>query len=215
MTEIILTDSETYLHPTPAGAFYCVSGAQPTPARLFLGMLLRQERSPRLDDSMLMSGSGIDDVDQARRLLFHAQKLGWIQGFSEPRTTPDTALESLLPELLSALSVNGRVLLADEQGFYLATAGFPHEVAEELSALSADLASLHARRAALLEDNLGLSSGAWAIVDAAGNGRIGFWPLFVGSRRFVLVVSGLPRFNCTGFVTLAAVLCRRYSDVPT
>jgi hypothetical protein len=42
------------------------------------------------------------------------------------------------------------VLLADDQGFYLACNGYAHEVAEEISALSAEISMVHARRTGLL-----------------------------------------------------------------
>lgn len=155
--------------------------------------------------------AGIADEEQLLTLLHHVDGLGWVQGLESPLRCNDESLEVQLPKLLKVLSVHGKVLLADQQGFYLASSGFPHEVAEELSALSADLASMHARRSGLLINNLGLASSAWAIVDAAGNGKIGFWPLFIGSQRFVLVISGIPQFNHPDFVNLVWVLSRRYA----
>jgi hypothetical protein len=102
-------------------------------------------------------------------------------------------------------------LLADIQGFYLASHGFPHDVAEELSALSAELTNIHERRAVLLMDNLGVSSNAWALIDVFGNSQIGFWPLFIGSNRFVIVISGVPHFNQPEFVKLIWALSKRYA----
>jgi hypothetical protein len=102
-------------------------------------------------------------------------------------------------------------LLADDQGFYLATSGFPHEVAEELSALSAELAIIHKRRSGLLMNNMGFDSHAWAIVNAFGNSQIGFWPVFVGKHQFVIVISGIPHFNQPEFVSLIWALSNRYS----
>ncbi len=106
----------------------------------------------------------------------------------------------------------GKVLLADEQGLYLASSGLPHEVAEELSALSADLATVHKRRSGLLYNNLGIGSHAWAIVDAFGNSQVGFWPIFIGSHRFVIVIAGVPHFNQSEFVTLIWALSKRYTN---
>lgn len=56
-----------------------------------------------------------------------------MQGVDTPLQAPAGALEDVLPGLLAAISESGKVLLADDQGFYLACSGFPHEVAEELS----------------------------------------------------------------------------------
>jgi hypothetical protein len=112
------------------------------------------------------------------------------------------------------MSENGKVLLADMQGFYIASHGFPHEVAEELSGLSAELASIHERRSGLLMNNLGLVSNAWAIVDVFGNSQIGFWPLFIGKNRFVIAISGVPHFNQPEFVDLVWALSMRYAVKP-
>ena len=119
-----------------------------------------------------------------------------------------------MPTLLPALSREGKILLADSQGFYLHSHGFPHEAAEELSALSAEIATLHARRAGVLNRNLGLNGSAWALTNAAGHSQLGFWPLFVGSERFVLVISGAPAFNQPQLVELAFVLHKRFGMQP-
>ncbi|SMF96011.1 hypothetical protein SAMN02949497_3390 [Methylomagnum ishizawai] len=210
MANFVLAE-EMYVHPTPAGTYYAVSATDPNPSRRMIQSLLRKQSSPRLALEDLRAWSEIEDEEQALSLLYHAQGLGWVQGFDAPRHCNEQPLEIQLPGLLKTLAVQGKVLLADHQGFYLASSGFPHEVAEELSALSADLANLHARRSGLLVNNLGLASSAWAIVDASGNGKIGFWPLFIGAQRFVLVISGMPHFNHPDFVNLVWILSRRYA----
>jgi hypothetical protein len=55
--------------------------------------------------------------------------------------------------LLPALSPHRKMPLADSLRFYLYSRGFTHEVAEELSALSADLSRLHGRRSGALNRN--------------------------------------------------------------
>lgn len=202
--------SGLFLYPTSAGAYYAVSAADSDKARRFLLKLLQQSNSPELNIEHLLQLTETDEPEKALQLLHHCQKLGWVQGLTEAIAAPQQALEELLPPLLSKVSETGKVLLADEQGFYLATSGFPHETAEELSALSAELASIHSRRAGLLTNNLGVASQAWGIVDAYGGSQIGFWPLFIGSHRFVLVVAGVPHFNHAEYVTLIWSLCVRY-----
>jgi hypothetical protein len=202
---------DIYVHPTPAGTYYAVSGTDHNPSRRLIQALLQKQSSPRLTLEGLRDWANIDDEEQILSLLYHIQGLGWVQGLDAPLECNEQPLEIQLPILLRELTFHGKVLLADNQGFYLASSGFPHEVAEELSALSADLASLHMRRSGLLVNNLGLASSAWAIVDAAGNGKIGFWPVFIGNQRFVLVVSGVPQFNHPDFVNLVWVLSRRYA----
>ncbi len=197
--------------PSPAGAYYAVSRPEDEVPRRLLRRLLGQPSSPLLSIDGVRDWSGMNDDDSAMELLSHIQALGWIEGMDAPVTPPEGRLEDTLPELLAPLSGNGKVLLADEQGFYLCSQGFAHETAEELSALSAGLATLHERHAGLLKNNLGLRSNAWAVVDAAGNSEVGFWPMYIGQQRFVLVAGGMPRLNQPALTQLIWALSIRYA----
>ena len=209
MDKFTLTEG-LHLYPTPAGAYYAISAPDSDKTRRFLIRLLQQEQTPALNLEQLQKLMEIDDAEKALELLLHCQKLAWVQGVDQALQAPQGALEEILPDLLGSISENGEVLLADDQGFYLACSGFAHEVAEELSALSAELATVHKRRSGLLINNMGISSHAWAIVDPFGNSQIGFWPLFVGAQRFVLAIKGIPHFNRDEFVRLVWVLLTRY-----
>lgn len=202
-----------YLAATPAGAYLATQQPADEPARRLLLALLAAETTPALTPASLAGWCGLDD-EAAAELFVRLTRMALVESFASPRAPAGGALEKPLPGLLAQTSGSGRALLADSQGFYLATAGFPHEAAEELSALSADLASMHDRHARLLHNNLAMASSAWALVDAAGNSRIGFWPLFVGRQRFTLVIGGLPRLNQPAFVDLVGALARRYAAVP-
>ncbi|MDT4331718.1 MULTISPECIES: hypothetical protein [unclassified Methylomonas] len=199
-----------YLYPTPAGAYYAIASPAEDKPRRFLNQLLKLEQTPELTEGRLMALMETDETEKAMQLLSYCQKLGWVQGLDAPITAPQGALEDILPAMLGLIAESGKVLLADDQGFYLACSGFPHEVAEELSALSAELATVHKRRSGLLVNNLGIASHALAIVDPFGNSQIGFWPMFVGKHRFVLAISGVPHFNHAEFVSLAWALITRY-----
>ncbi|BAO45714.1 roadblock/LC7 domain-containing protein [Thiolapillus brandeum] len=202
-----------YLAPTPAGAFYCSASPQEDPARHLLQSLISQRQSPVLDNASLEAWCGTSTED-ATTLLYHMQRQSLVQGLSKPQICPEGPLEEVIPFLLPALSGDNKALLADDQGFYVASSGFPHESAEELAALSASLGLLHKRHQRLLNKNLGYQGNAWTLGDAAGNSQIGFWPLFVGTQRFSLVISGLPRFNQNAFSRLVWSLGIRYGDQP-
>ncbi|BBA35612.1 uncharacterized protein sS8_3675 [Methylocaldum marinum] len=212
MKDYVLAE-QLYLHPTPGGAYHAVTTKANSPAKQLIRNLLQMEASPALTLTGLKKWSNIEDAEKAYAMLHYAQEVRWLQGLKAPLECPNQPLSEILPTLLGQLSSQAKVLLADSQGFYLATHGFPHEVAEELSALSADLANLHERRSGLLLNNLGLNSSAWSVVDAAGNSKVGFWPLYLGKERFVLVAAGMPRFNRPDFVTLVWILSRRYAGV--
>ncbi|WP_045223722.1 hypothetical protein [Methyloterricola oryzae] len=211
MGQFILSDG-LYVYPTPAGTYYAFSSAARQPAQELLRALLAEPVTPMLTLDGLQRWSTLEDPDQAMSLLHHAQQARWVQGFEAPLRCPSQAVEESVPPLLAALSSQGRGLLADSQGFHLASAGFPHEVAEELSGLSAELASMNERRSGLLLNNMGLASSAWSVADAAGTSRLGFWPIYVGGLRFVLVIQGAPRLNQPEYVRLVWILNQRFNS---
>lgn len=210
MTEYQLLD-DCYVLPTPAGAYYATAAEVDEPARRLLLALLGENQSQLLSVPQLARWTGIKNQQDILELLYRIQTLGWIQGETDTQQSPPGTLEDTLPELLACFSGSGKALLSDHQGFYLATHGFTHETAEELSALGADIAALHKRHSRLLNNNVGLDSSAWAIVDAAGHSEIGFWPLYLGKQQFVLALSGIPHLNQLAFVQLVWALAKRYN----
>ncbi|MFZ5535986.1 MAG: hypothetical protein ACOZAP_00695 [Pseudomonadota bacterium] len=202
--------SGLHIAPSPAGAYYAASSPLDDPARATLIRLLGHIESPPFTVDALRELTGLNDEQAALEHIYRLQDLGLVQGLREPRHSPQGSLETALPGILAELAGRGKALLADEQGFYLATHGFHHETAEELAGLSADLGSLHTRHVGLLEGNLGLRTSAWALINAGGVSEIGFWPLFVGRYRFVLIISGTPNLHQAATLDLVWMLFRRY-----
>jgi hypothetical protein len=202
-----------FLKPTPAGAYYAIAEAVDTPPRRLLRNLLGCSQTPEMTEEFLPVLSESKSLDQSLTLLHRLHSLRWVQGLNTPLVMSDEPLEDILPELLSELTENGKTLLADSEGFYLASAGFPHETAEELAALSADMMKLQDRHANLLLNNLHIGSESWGVLDATGNSRLGIWPLHVGKHRFALVMTGIPHFNHPHFVRLVWTLTTRYAPL--
>jgi hypothetical protein len=200
-----------YLLPTPAGALNAASEPSDDPLRRFMAALLAHPETPSVAETGFLHWSGFDHLDEAYAWLSRMQELGWLEGLAAPRRALEGSVETILLELLPHLTRSGKVLLADSHGFQVGSLGFAHEVAEEISALSADIAALHQRRRGSLNRNLGLSGGAWGLIDAAGQSQLGFWPLYAGRERFVLVVAGMPTFNRPQLVDLVWVLHQRYA----
>jgi hypothetical protein len=109
---------DLYIYLTPAGCYYAVSAVEEDSVRKFLRNLLVQSKTPKLDMSSLQGLMNNDNSEKCIALLQRCQQLGWVQGIKEEREVPTGALEDLLPELLSKISEEGKVLLADDQGFY-------------------------------------------------------------------------------------------------
>ena len=205
---------QKYLLPTPGGAFYAVADSMVNPPRRFLRHLLSYSQTPRMNPETLNQWAGETDLESSQEVLRRIQSMRWVQLLDQPMDVLQEPLEDILPGLLSNLSENGKALLADQQGFYLGSSGVPHESAEELAALSADLMNLQQRHRGLLLNNLNLGSQAWGVVDAGGHTRLGIWPLYIGKQCFALVMTGIPHFNHPSFVHLVWTLMTRYAPTP-
>lgn len=199
-----------YLSVTPYGAHYAVSGNAPDPFRDLLFKLMAHTSSPLLTEQAACLWCSTDDTQKALDSLLRVQSMAMVQGTPTPCEAPAGPLEKVLPQLLPALSDKGQALLADMQGFYLAVAGFRHETAEELAALSADVATLHARHARLLGNNLGIGDASWGVIDSGGASQFGIYPLHVAGQRFALVIAGRPKLHQPDFARLVWVLQLRY-----
>lgn len=200
-----------YLYPTPAGAYHAVSSREKDKSRQFLRNLLQLSETPDSSVDSIRQLSGVDNLEKSQELLFHCQKMGLVQGLSIQKQAPTGPLAELLPDWLGKISETNKVLMADHQGFNLASIGIVHEVAEELSALCAEIATVHERRSGLINHNLGIDSHAWAVVNAGGDSQLGFWPLFIGESRFVVAIFGIPHFNQPEFVDLVWAISLRYA----
>ena len=199
-----------FILPTPAGAYQCVDKNGPDNARKLLQWMMSFNTSQALDIQKISDHMGVTTL-AIEELIKQMQGLNWLQVLPEPLDAVTGKLEDILPSLLEPLSNSGKTLLADSQGFYISSSGFPHETAEELSALSADLSSLSDRHKGLLTGNLNINRPNWALADSAGFSRLGFWPLQIGDELFSLVINGLPRFDHHSFLNLIWVLHIRYA----
>lgn len=204
--------TKSYPLPTPAGSFHLATDHRNNPFRWFLGNLLSATHSLLLNSETARAITGCKTDDDAAELIARAISLGWIEPFNQPHQSPKGALEVVLPQLLANLSSTGKALLADGHGFYVANHGLAHETAEQLSALAADLLTLGDRHGLLLHQNMKLNSGAWGVIDAAGNSQIGFWPLYIGRERFTLVIGGMPLLNNRSLTTIIWALTQRYGE---
>lgn len=210
MSDYTLSD-DLYLGITPGGSYYAVQDDTPDAGRSFLHRLMQIPDTPKFSVDLACQLSGLKRKP-ALEFVHWMQEAGFIYGHNERETVSTDSIESILPELLKPLSDEGKVVLAEGRGLYLGAAGYPHEVAEELAALSANLTAAYARHKEVLKDNLGHRQKAWGLIDANGNSEIGFWPLYIGDTRFTLIIGGMPQLNQTAFKQLIWALEIRYGQ---
>jgi hypothetical protein len=203
--------NDLYLGITPGGSYYAVQDDTPDVGRNFLHNLLSLSETPLFNVDMACKLSGLKRK-AALEFVHWMQEAGFIYGYGEMETAPNSSIESILPELLKPLSDEGKAILAESRGLYLGSAGYPHEVAEELAALSANLTAAYTRHKEVLKDNLGHRQKAWGLVDASGNSEIGFWPLYIKGTPFTLIIGGMPQLNQVAFKKLIWALEIRYGQ---
>jgi len=203
-------NKDLFINVTPRGAYYAVQDNVEDPIRDIIIKLLQLEETPPLSTETIADIVSLENEDDAFDFVKRMQSLGLISGQKKTETITEDNLEDILPELLGSLSDSKKVLLAEHSGLYLGASGFPHEAAEELAAISANLSEVYQRHKDLLQGNLRFNQHAWGLIDAAGNSEVGFWPLYIGYNQFTLVIHGMPQLNRPGFKHLIWSLVKRY-----
>lgn len=200
-----------YLQITPAGAFYATVSSEPDDARALLLQLLSAEIALPYSEELIEELTDLDQ-EQAADLFNKLREKEFVELNENPVVVVDEVVEKMLPELLPLLSSTGRVALADDQGFCLGSSGYEDSHAEALSALAADVISLHERHLPLLNRELSFSGESWGVLDPIGQSQVGFWVVHMGSQKFMLIIDEMPKLNQQAFVNLLSVLARRYLD---
>ncbi|WP_029511066.1 hypothetical protein [Marinobacterium stanieri] len=203
-------ETPRYFQVTPSGAYYATLSTSNDALRALLLQLLSADTHIPYLSALLQKLTGLPETD-AHALLDKAVQHGFVDLPENPDPIASGTIEQLLPEYLPRLA-DGRVLLADDQGFCLGQSGFDPDEAEAVAGMAADLVSLHERHQSLLARHLGFDGSSWALVDAVGQSELGFWTLHVGEQKFLLILEGMPHLNRQPFVDLMSVLIRRYLD---
>jgi len=210
-----MTDNKKYLIATAEGAYYLVQDSSKNWQKNVLRKLFSLPTSPELNSETLknifdIEVNNIEDRNYLKNRIKEFQKLQLLKIVDQEVLAPQGDIEQNLIDLIHVFSKNDSVLLSDSHGFCIANHGFSEQVSEEISALSADIAIMHKRRALNINEKLGLNSQAWSIVDAFGKSCLGFWPLNINDEVFVLTIEGRPKFNQQATVSLVWMLYLRY-----
>ena len=200
-----------FIKISSSGAYYATLSDEPDDSRALLLQLLHADASYPYSDQLIMDLTG-ENKAVSQRLFQSLLERGLVELVPKPIVLVNQSIERTLPDLLPRLSSQGKVLLADDQGFCLGNVGYDESHAEQLAALSADILSLHQRHKHLLNRELDLLGESWAIVDPLGQSQLGIWVFQLAQKRFVLILEGIPKLNDSAFVFLIGSLARRYLE---
>lgn len=207
-----MTKTTKYLMPTPGGAYYLTQDNTSNWKKDVLKKLFSMKKTPKLNHKNLIALFDTDESENLEYKIEMCKKLKLIQVVDEQITAPSGLLEDNLDKIIHLFSKKEKAILSDSQGFCISNSGFPAEMSEEISVLSADIAIMHKRRALNINKKLDLNSQAWSIVDASGNSCLGFWPININQEVFVLVLEGVPFFNQPVMVSLIWSLFLRFGQ---
>lgn len=203
-------DETLFFQVLPAGAYYATFSSEPDDMRALLLQLLSADTHVPYMPALMEKLTGLSK-DGAMKMLDEMCTRNFIELVPTPTQVVDGPLEEVLPELIAPLG-EGKVLLADEQGFSLAHKGFKPEEEEAVAGLAADVMMLAERHERLINSQLELYGCSWALVNSVGQSDLGFWVITVGRERFLLIIEGMPYLNRKPFVDLTSILIRRYLD---
>lgn len=204
------TDETLYFQVLPAGAYYATFSSESDDMRALLLQLLSADTQVPYLPALMEKLTGLDR-DGAMAMLDEMCTRNFVELVPNPHPVVDGPLEEVLPALIAPLG-EGKVLLADEQGFSLAHKGFQPEEEEAVAGLAADVMMLAERHERLINSQLELYGCSWALVNSVGQSDLGFWVITVGRERFLLIIEGMPYLNRKPFVDLTSILIRRYLD---
>ncbi|MCF6226698.1 MAG: hypothetical protein L3J22_10430 [Xanthomonadales bacterium] len=201
-----------YLTATPTSAYHFTQSNSKHWQKDVLTRLFSLPKSPALNDKTLSALFLTSNSAQIEYRFDECIKLKLLQVVTKEVVVPDVQLEDNLQSLIRDLSKNKKALLCDSQGFCIVSHGFTDAQSEEISALSAEIAILHRRRAVSITTKLKINSSAWSITDISGKSCLGFWPLTIGEEVFVLVIEGEPSLQRPAMTSLAWILFSRYGE---
>ena len=206
-----------YLVPTPKGAYYLTQDSVESWQKEVLKNLFSLPCSPQVNNQSLQELFNIHIRTKEDQILLHNkvsefQKLKYLKIVDNPIEAPTENFENNLNHLFKELLKDNKIILSDSHGFCIANNGFPAEMGDEISVLSADIAIMHKRRAIEINKKLGLRSQAWSIVDETGTSCLGFWPLIINQETFVITIEGIPFFDKPSIVSLVWILYLHYGN---
>jgi hypothetical protein len=199
----------TFVVPTPTGAAHAVAAPSPNPRRAILLGLLQGGASQPVPMGRLAELAQLADRRAAGAELFRLQRDGWVSGELEPFAPPTGSPNESLPTLLAQLSECGRGILADDRGLCVANSGYAPEQARQLSALAQILHPAQQKVGHALSDSE-TAPLRMLIQGADAEHSLSIRQLYLGQRRFHLLLAGTNSSESPVFVLLIAVLARRY-----
>lgn len=198
----------TFVVPTAAGVIQAVAAPGDTRSTVVLGLLQGGASRP-IPLERLAKRANLADRKAVGSILFQLQRLAWVSGDLQPFAPPVEPPGESLPSLISLLSPLGKGVLADAQGFCVATAGYPESQARRLCALATKAFPLMLQFRDELEKP-GPGPTGLVLGGLDPHCTVTVRPVHVGERLFHLLLAGEADLDSPAFVHLIAVLARRY-----
>lgn len=132
---------DTLLCLTPIGTFHAHIHTQRTPDAERAALQLLMPNGPLLSTKEWLAHPDVDE-----ELLAKARQNHWIETVSYTVLPPEAQMDYYLPYAIAGLSAQRMAVLASEDGFCLARAGYPVAESDALAAMAADLSDFMQRQ---------------------------------------------------------------------
>lgn len=199
-----------YLIPTDSGARYAVAAAQLNPLRALLYAMIQSPSITTSDLQQFIDDHLLDSRKAVAAVLYKLQRLGLISSEESPIELPQADAIGGLEQYLGQISSEGRALLADRNGFVMASHGFKNEVARELAAAGTDMTPMGERISGEMEQDENAEQEIWELSVNRKGDKITFMRLYIGPLPFLVVIGGQLDTKPNVFLQLMAILIHRY-----
>jgi hypothetical protein len=199
--------------PTSLGARYATQSAAPNPVRQLLLALMAQPAAPAASIGQMALWSGVTDPVLATRVRDRMVLQGLLESVGAPYRPTGGLTDAVLSAQLAEISTLKRALLADRQGFCLASIGFSAEEIEGLAGFCAEIAAIRFRHAVGADPRSTQGVAAWQCERLGSVEDCRLQPLFIGSQRFTLLMSGPPILDNRALADMTWLLIQRYGEV--
>lgn len=199
-----------YLVPTDNGARYTVAEAHLNPLRALLYGIIQSAGITTNDLEQFIDDQLFGSRKAVAAALYKLQGLGLIYTQESPVVLPQAAAIESLEHFLGQISSEGKALLADRNGFVMASHGFKNEAARELAAVGTDMTPMGARISGEMEQDVNAEQEIWELTINRKGDKITFMRLFIGSLPFLVAIGGQLNTKPNVFLQLMAILINRY-----
>lgn len=191
------------------GLSYLITSPEKNPERDLILNILRQNNQAVVSISQLEESSGMAS-QKIHEIIKSFSAKDFISKVAEQNIDTEQGAYKNLVEKIQVLASGGSLMLVDKNGLVIAEDGFVGIRKDFLAANAAH----HVLKNEATKINSSESNGnnPWGVTIKWGSRKVLVQILYVGKKKFILVVDVAARLSKQGLILLVAFLARRYTS---